>query len=111
MERKDNVRFLRVWDSPTFKDSVTDDGLAGALTTTTKAYVIIERDKAQVPIHGVSARLSDRITPIGSIGKEDAYCAWVVYDSDGIAPTLTAGMGMGGGVTPFVVGRRHGSSD
>lgn len=34
-----------------------------------------------------------------------------VYDTNGISPTLMAFMGMGGGITPFIVEKYNGQSD
>lgn len=89
--RDDIVKFLRIWDSQVFDDSVQSDDCAGTLTTHNNCYVIIGEIKNM-----------DSAIILGTLSPE-RRTANNIYDSKGIAPTLCAGMGEGGRNTPLIL--------
>lgn len=102
------IRFLRIWDSPVFDDSVGDSDVAGTLTTHDNAYIIEEVVDEPEPKPIDYSNRGVRI--LGGIGGESRQRR-MVYDTEQMCPALMAGMGMGGGIVPFIVEEQDGYTD
>jgi DNA-cytosine methyltransferase len=67
------------------------DGKTNSLTTVEKDNLIIQTEKTE---------MTGKIKQIGSLYGQ--HSRWAIYAKDGLSPTITASMGMGGGHVPMI---------